>query len=109
MELGRFSISLTVKDLAKSRAFYEALGFEQVAGEPEQNWIILQQGEAKVGLFQGMFDENIMTFNPADARAIQKVVEEAGYVLEARAEPGEGPAHFIVKDPDGNRLMFDQH
>ncbi len=109
MELGRFSVSLTVADLAKSRAFYEALGFEQVAGEPEKNWIILQSGEAKIGLFQGMFDENIMTFNPTDARGIQAAVVAAGYPLKAEAPPGEGPTHFMVEDPDGNTLLFDQH
>lgn len=109
MDLGRFSVSLTVADLPRTRAFYEALGFEQVAGEPEKNWIILQSGEAKIGLFQGMFEENLMTFNPKDARAIQKAVVEAGYPLMAEAPAGEGPTHFMVKDPDGNIILFDQH
>lgn len=109
MDLGRFSVSLAVEDLARSRAFYEALGFEQVAGVPEQNWIILQNGDAKIGLFQGMFEENILTFNPSDARAIQKVVTAAGYALEKATEDGEGPTHFVLKDPDGNVILVDQH
>ena len=109
MNLGRFSVSLTVKDLPTSRAFYEALGFAQVAGEPSQNWIILQNGEAKIGLFQGMFEKNMMTFNPEDARGIQKAVIEAGYSVEKAAEPGEGPAHFVMHDPDGNIILVDQH
>lgn len=109
MELGRFSVSLSVKDLAASRAFYEMLGFEQVAGEPAQNWIILQNGEAKVGLFQGMFEGNMLTFNPTDARAIQATIKQTGYPLVSEADAGEGPAHFTIKDPDGNMLLVDQH
>lgn len=109
MDLGRFSVSLAVADLATSRAFYEALGFTQVDGEPENNWIILKNGEAKIGLFQGMFDKNLMTFNPSDARAIQRAVEDAGYTPETKTEPGEGPTHFMLKDPDGNLILIDQH
>lgn len=109
MELGRFSVSLAVKDLATSRAFYETLGFSQVHGVAEQGWIILQNGDAKIGLFQGMFEDNLLTFNPSDARAIQEVIEAAGYALEKRAEDGEGPTHFVVKDPDGNVILVDQH
>lgn len=109
MDLGNFSISLAVKDLAKARAFYEAFGFEQIFGEPEQGWIIVGNGEAKIGLFQGMFEENIITFNPKDARAIQKTVVDAGYTVEKRAEDGEGPCHFTIKDPDGNAVLVDQH
>lgn len=109
MDLGRFSVSLAVKDLARSRAFYQTLGFEQVAGVPEQNWIILQNGDAKIGLFQGMFEGNLLTFNPSDARAIQKVVTAAGYALEKASEDGEGPTHFVLKDPDGNVILVDQH
>ena len=109
MDLGQFSVSLSVKDLQKSMTFYKMLGFEQVAGEPEQNWIILKNGDAHVGLFHGMFEENMMTFNPKDARTIQGSVKEAGYALEKEAEDGEGPAHFVMKDPDGNRILVDQH
>lgn len=109
MDLGTFSVSLAVADLPKSRAFYEAFGFRQVAGEPTQNWIILQNGEAKIGLFQGMFDDNILTFNPKDARGIQASLQVAGITPDKRAEDGEGPTHFVVKDPDGNTILVDQH
>lgn len=109
MDLGRFSISLAVKDLKKSQAFYEAIGFAMVAGEPEKNWVILQNGEAKVGLFQGMFENNLMTFNPKDARAIEKAVVDAGYDVDSKTGPGEGPTHFMMRDPDGNQILVDQH
>ena len=109
MNLGRFSVSLTVKDLQRSMEFYKMLGFEQVFGEPKDNWVILQSGEAKIGLFHGMFPTNLMTFNPTDARAIQAVIEKAGYPLEEKAKPGEGPTHLSLKDPDGNVILFDQH
>jgi catechol 2,3-dioxygenase-like lactoylglutathione lyase family enzyme len=109
MELGRFSVSLNVKDLRRSMAFYEMLGFAQVFGEPEDNWVILASGEAKIGLFQGMLESNYLTFNPIDARAIQAVIQEAGYPIEKEAEPGDGPAHLMLKDPDGNTILIDQH
>lgn len=109
MELGRFSVSLSVADLATSRRFYEALGFAQVAGEADQGWIILQNGEAKIGLFHGMFEGNLMTFNPTDARAIEAAMKEKGYEPVAPAEAGEGPCHFMLKDPDGNLVLVDQH
>ncbi len=109
MDLGNFSISLTVKDLDASLAFYKTFGFEQIGGDREQNWIILRNGEAKIGLFHGMFDDNIVTFNPPDARAVQAVVKAAGYTPEREAEPGEGPTHFVIKDPDGNLVLVDQH
>ena len=109
MELGNFSVSLAVKDLQKSMTFYTMLGFEQIAGEAAQNWIILKNGDAKIGLFHGMFEENLMTFNPMDARAIQRAVKDAGYAVEREAEDGEGPAHFVMKDPDGNTILVDQH
>lgn len=109
MELGRFSVSLAVADLSTSRAFYEALGFEQVAGEPEHNWIILQNGEAKIGLFQDMFEHNILTFNPSDARAVEEAIVAAGYTVDKPTEPGDGPTHVTLKDPDGNQILIDQH
>lgn len=111
MELGTFSVSLAVKDLKESRAFYEKLGFKMIAGEPEQNWIILGSGEAKIGLFQGMFEANIMTFNPTDARGIQKDLKAKGitsFAVEAD-ETTTGPAHFMITDPDGNSILVDQH
>jgi len=122
MELGNFSVSLAVKDLVASRAFYEKLGFTQIGGEPEQNWIILQNGAATIGLFQGMFERNIMTFNPGwtakgetldsfvDVREIQRRLEAQGVTLASRAdESGTGPASFIAVDPDGNPVLVDQH
>jgi len=108
MNLGNFSISLTVKDLARSRKFYETIGFEMIAGVPEENWILLKNGNAKIGLFQGMFDENLMTFNPTDARRIESVIEKAGYQVETATTGDTGPTHFIVKDPDGNTILVDQ-
>ncbi|MEM7483319.1 MAG: VOC family protein [Acidobacteriota bacterium] len=110
MDLGRFSVSLTVKDLAASKEFYEALGFEVVAGDAEQNYLILQNGEAIIGLFHGMFDQNILTFNPTDARAIQKDLKAKGIPLVLEAdEEGDGPTHLTLLDPDGNPILIDQH
>lgn len=120
-ELGTFSLSLTVKDIAVSRAFYERLGFERIDGDPDQGWLILQGGEAKIGLFQGMFDSNIITFNPPDVRAIQRHLADQGVQADLRHEmsdsqdpergapaPDDGPAHLTLTDPDGNILLFDQ-
>ena len=122
MDLGNFSISLAVKDLETSRAFYEKLGFAAIGGDASQNWLILRNGETKIGLFQGMFDKNIMTFNPGwssegenldeftDVREIQRRLQEAGITPVVAADPAStGPAHSIVTDPDGNTIMFDQH
>lgn len=109
MELGRFSVSLNVKDIAASRAFYEALGFAQIAGEQEQGWVILENGGAKIGLFHGMFEENLMTFNPPDARSIEKAMREGGYTVDKASEGTEGPCHFSLRDPDGNPILVDQH
>jgi len=89
--------------------FYQVLGFEQIGGDASNDWVILKNGDAHIGLFHGMFDGNMMTFNPADARAIQAGVRQAGYALEKEAEDGEGPAHFVMKDPDGNVILVDQH
>lgn len=122
-DLGTFSLSLTVNDLDASLAFYRRLGFEPVAGEAEQGWLILAQGEAKIGLFHGMFDSNIITFNPPDVRAIRDSLQEQGVEVSLQhamidtedpaqgqpAERDEGPAHFTLTDPDGNALLFDQH
>ena len=122
MKLGAFSLSLSVRDLAKSKAFYEGLGFATLGGDADQGWLILKNGDAVIGLFQGMFEKNILTFNPGwdgnaqklddftDVRDIQKQLKARGYAFEAEAdETTSGPAHFIGVDPDGNRVMVDQH
>lgn len=121
MNLGAFSVSLSVKDLEKSRVFYETLGFKHFAGD-EKNYVIMKNGQSLIGLFQGMFEGNILTFNPGwdqdaktlenydDVRTIQKAVKEKGYSLDRAADEGSsGPASFVVKDPDGNMVMVDQH
>ena len=109
MDLGIFSVSLTVKDIAVSRAFYEKLGFEVIDGKQEENWLILGSGEAKIGLFQGMFDRNLLTFNPTDVRSIQAHLKAEGVELIQEAEGESGPAHITLVDPDGNPILFDQH
>jgi lactoylglutathione lyase len=122
MELGNFSVSLAVKDLDASRAFYEALGFTPIGGDPAQRWLILRNGETVIGLFQGMFDRNIMTFNPGwtreqatlaaftDVRDLQAQLRARGISPVSPAdEATSGPASFMVVDPDGNMILFDQH
>ncbi len=122
MTLGTFSISLAVKDLAASRIFCEKLGFEKVGGEPAQNWLILRNGDSTVGLFQGMFERNILTFNPGwssqgetlgefeDVREIQRRLKASGLDLASEAdESTSGPASLTLIDPDGNPVLIDQH
>ena len=122
MELGAFSVSLTVKDLAASKDFYEKLGFQVFGGEPEQNWLIMKNGDHVIGLFQGMFEKNILTFNPGwdqetntlesftDVRELQRQLKAAGIKLEDEAdESTTGPANIILVDPDGNPILIDQH
>ena len=122
MDLGAFSISLAVKDIEASRTFYEKLGFKPVMGELEQNWLILKNGSHVIGLFQGMFEKNIITFNPGwdqnaqnlaeftDIRDIQKHLLGQGVTLIKTADEGSsGPEHIILQDPDGNQIMLDQH
>lgn len=122
MKLGAFSISLSVKDINASKQFYEKLGFAEFAGDISQNWLIMKNENAIIGLFQGMFDKNIMTFNPGwdenanlveefdDVRVIQRELKKQGINFEAIAdETNAGPAHFIVVDPDGNTILVDQH
>ena len=122
MELGAFSVSLSVEDIAASRAFYEKLGFEAAGGNQEQNWLILRNGTTTIGLFQGMFEGNLMTFNPGwgpqaspletfeDVREIQRRLEAEGIVPITKADADStGPAHFTLADPDGNVILFDQH
>lgn len=121
-DLGAFSLSLAVQDIAASRAFYETLGFAVVMGKPEQRWLILRNGTTTIGLFQGVFPRNGLTFNPGwnarneplesfeDVRAIQSRLESAGLELTSRAdEDSTGPASFSLLDPDGNPVLFDQH
>lgn len=122
MNLGAFSVSLTVKDLEASRAFYEKLGFQTFHGNAAQKWLILKNGEHVIGLFQGIFEKNILTFNPGwdqnaqpvagftDIRQIQQHLKSQGIAFEQEAdENSTGPASFIVLDPDGNPVMLDQH
>ncbi len=122
MNLGAFSVSLSVKDIAVSRDFYEKLGFHPVGGDPDQNWQILRNGEVTIGLFQGMFEGNILTFNPGwnsqaqpvdeftDVRDLQRQLKARGLEMSVEAdESGSGPASFILTDPDGNAILVDQH
>ena len=122
MNLGAFSVSLAVKDLEASRAFYEKFGFKAFAGDPSQNWLIMKNGEHVIGLFQGMFERNILTFNPGwnqnaqpvaeftDIRELQRQLEARGVQLLQRAdESTSGPASFVGADPDGNPILVDQH
>jgi len=122
MKLGAFSISLSVKDIKASKAFYETLGFTAFAGDIEKNYLIMKNESALVGLFQGMFENNILTFNPGwdqsantlenfdDVRTIQKQLKSKDITLEHEAdETTSGPASFVVMDPDGNAILIDQH
>lgn len=122
MQLGAFSLSLTVKDIHASKDFYEKIGFETLGGDIDQNWLILKNGSTVIGLFQGMFNKNMLTFNPGwddnaqnldsftDIREIQKDLKAKGVHFTSEAdETGQGPASFIVEDPDGNPILFDQH
>jgi catechol 2,3-dioxygenase-like lactoylglutathione lyase family enzyme len=121
MHLGVFSLSLAVKDIAASRAFYEALGFTQFGGNQAQGWLILKSGDTLIGLFQGMFEKNTLTFNPGwdsnaqvvpgftDVRELQRQLKERGLSFAVEAKDGVGPAHFVVVDPDGNPVLVDQH
>jgi len=122
MRLGTFSVSLAVKDLSASRAFYEKLGFEAIGGEAKQNWLILQNETSTIGLFQGMFEKNSLTYNPGwdrscgtlpdfdDVRDIQKTLKSRGLTLTAEADEAlSGPASLVLTDPDGNLVLIDQH
>lgn len=122
MKLGAFSVSLSVKDLSKSKEFYENLGFSVFGGDMKNNYLIMKNESTLIGLFQGMFDGNILTFNPGwdenakevedfqDVRTIQKHLKSTGTeILNPADENGKGPASFVVKDPDGNMILFDQH
>ena len=122
MELGAFSISLAVKDIVASRAFYEKFGFKVFHGDISQNWLIMKNGDHAIGLFQGMFEKNILTFNPGwdsnaqkletftDVRELQRRLKAQGVEFASEAdESTTGPASFIVADPDGNPILVDQH
>lgn len=122
MKLGVFSLSLSVKDLAKSKEFYEKLGFSSMGGSMENNYLIMKNGSTLIGLFQAMFDGNMLTFNPGwdenaqnleefdDVREIQKKLLESGVELDKKSdESTSGPEHIFLKDPDGNMILIDQH
>jgi len=122
MRLGNFSVSLAVKDLGASRAFYEKLGFRAIGGDPAMHWLILQNETSTIGLFQGMFDRNLLTFNPGwdrtsstlpdfdDVRDIQRTLRGRGLALASEAdESTSGPASLMLLDPDGNPILIDQH
>jgi catechol 2,3-dioxygenase-like lactoylglutathione lyase family enzyme len=122
MDLGAFSVSLAVKDIEASKRFYEKLGFSVFHGDQSQNWLILKNGGHVIGLFQGMFDRNILTFNPGwdsdarpvgeftDIRELQRRLKAQGVELVSEADEGTaGPASFVIADPDGNTILVDQH
>ena len=122
MNVGSFSVSLAVKDIQASRDFYAKLGFEEIGGNADENWLILRNGDHVIGLFQGMFEKNMMTFNPGwdqqcasldsftDVRDLQKALKSQGVEFSLEAdESTEGPANFMIEDPDGNPILFDQH
>lgn len=122
MQLGAFSVSLAVKDIQASKRFYEKLGFTTFMGDAAQNWLILRNGDCVIGLFQGMFEDNILTFNPGwdgnaqplasftDIRELQRQLKAKGVALQKEAaENSTGPASFVAVDPDGNPILVDQH
>ena len=122
MQLGNFSVSLAVKDLEASRLFYDKFGFSTFGGNPKQGWLILKNGSAVIGLFQGMFEKNSLTFNPGwdqerktpkdfqDVRELQRILKQRGIKLQTEAdESTNGPASFTLVDPDGNPILIDQH
>jgi catechol 2,3-dioxygenase-like lactoylglutathione lyase family enzyme len=122
MDLGAFSVSLAVKNIEASKRFYEKLGFTVFMGDQSQNWLIMKNGQHVIGLFQGMFDKNILTFNPGwnsdaqqlgeftDVRELQRQLKDRGVTMIAEADEGStGPASFMIADPDGNTILVDQH
>ena len=122
MELGGFSLSLTVKDIKQSKAFYQALGFKVFHGDEKQGWLIMKSPSCNIGLFQGMFEKNILTFNPGwdenannldaftDVRELQQNLKKKGItIINEVDERGSGPGSFSIQDPDGNPILIDQH
>jgi len=110
MQLGLFSLSLAVKDIVKSKQFYENLGFSAMpsCGSIEDKWLIMKNGQTMIGLFEGMFNDNILTFNPTDVRAIEAHLKQNGIEIDTEVQGDSGPGHCIIKDPDGNLIMLDQ-
>jgi predicted lactoylglutathione lyase len=122
MSIGAFSLSLTVKDINKSHEFYKKLGFDDFGGDISQNWLIMKNEDCIIGLFQGMFEKNMLTFNPGwdadakevnpfkDIRVLQEELQEKGIEFVSKADSNtKGPASFIIEDPDGNPILVDQH
>ena len=122
MELGAFSVSLNVKDIQASKAFYQKIGFEIIGGNEIEKWLILKSGDKVIGLFQGMLEKNMLTFNPKwnpscetiddapDVRDLQQIFKNNGIeIIDAADESSTGPASFMIEDPDGNPILFDQH
>lgn len=122
MKLGAFSVSLSVRDIKASKSFYETLGFTVFGGNIDQNWLIMKNGDVIIGLFQGMFEKNMLTFNPGwdqnarnlesftDVRQLQQQLKDNGIKMETEADMNTtGPASFVLNDPDGNPILFDQH
>jgi len=107
IDLGQFSMSLTVKDIVASKDFYRRLGFSVYDGKDKDKWLVLRSGSTFIGLFEGMFPQNILTFHPADVRGVATILESSGVVLDQSPE-GEGPTYIMLKDPDGNTIMMDQ-
>jgi len=119
--IGAFSLSLTVQDIEKSKEFYEKIGFEVFHGVMEQKWLIMKNGDCTIGLFEGMFEKNILTFNPGwnhdaseydpfvDVRTLQEEWQAKGIEFDSTVESDAGPGNFIIRDPDGNPIMIDQH
>ncbi len=114
-DYGTHSLSLAVKDITASKAFYEKLGFEALTeyGSVEEKWLIMQRGDYKIGLFQDMFEYNIITFNPTDARSVYRELKQhdgINFLMESESiHKKNGPCHFCIADPDGNQILFDQH
>jgi catechol 2,3-dioxygenase-like lactoylglutathione lyase family enzyme len=108
MDLGSFSVSLAVKDIKASRWFYERLGFQVIDGEEDQSWLVLQNGEAKIGLYEGVFEGNLLTFINEDVRSLERKLKAAGFPLMREINGEVGPGHVVIEDPDGNAILIDQ-
>ena len=109
MDLGTFSVTLAVKDIRASLSFYETLGFEMVGGNVNENWVVLDKDGVKIGLFQGMYDRNMLTFNPPNVRAIQLALKDQGVAFKHEADEfSDAPAHATLEDPDGNVIILDE-